>query len=305
MSTLTTKVAEAANYVVITGNTPAAAITDKETLVWECLNALGIFDDDISYELLMSKDCKEGDARAVFCDQMKIPVPRFRKIWGILKEGGAEEKSSELSTTNIDTLKAVVQSVKPIGQFSNKDLLVRYAENPEDSAAEDELRKRSNGNRCIAYGKDGKISATMSASLLAKAKKGMKVPSIMRTEDGEIFRVFEVGDSPEQTYDVCPVTGKMLFEGYSDELGVTWTIDHEVRQFVWLMNDQGIKIDAFTANNIQKLVKDEGFDALKMQYIKIAEVYEELKDFGELPSLRTKLHSRQVRTADPFGNRKY
>jgi len=303
MSTLTQKVAEAANYVVVTDENPL--IKDKETFVWECLNALGIFDDDISYEILMSKDCKEGDARAVFCEEMHIPVPRFRKIWGILKEGGTEESGSHMSTSNIDALKAVVQSVRPIGQFSNKELLVRYSENPEDSAAEDELRKRSNGNRCIAYGKDGSLSVTMSASLLAKAKKGINIPSIMKTENGDIFRVFNIGDSPEQTYDICPVTGKVLFEGYSDVLGVTWVVPQEVRQFIWLMNDQGIKIDAFTANNIQKLYKDEGFDALKMQYIKIADVYEELKDLGDLPALKAKLTSRQTKIADPFGNRKY
>lgn len=297
------KVAEAANYVVLTSDTPSVT-PDKEAIVWECLNTLGIYDDDISYEILMSKNCKEGDARAVFCEQMCIPVPRFRKIWSILKEGGIEEQSN-LSTSNINELKAVVRSNRPIGQFSNKDLLIRYAENPDDSVAEDELVKRSKGNKCIAYGKDGAINITVSASLLAKAKKGLTVPSIMKNSTGEIYRIYEVGQSPEQTYDVCPVTGKVLFEGYSDELGVTWTVPEEARQFIWLMHDQGIQIDAFTANNIQKLYKDEGLDALKMQYIKISEMYDELKEIGELPSLKTKLTTRQSKVADPFRNRKY
>ena len=70
MSTLTAKVAEAANYVVITGDTPALT-PDNETIVWECLNALGIFDDDISYLRSFNKIVR------IFRNCFKIDVLKY------------------------------------------------------------------------------------------------------------------------------------------------------------------------------------------------------------------------------------
>jgi len=305
MSTkLTEKVRESAQYVVIPKNT----VDNKEEIVWECLEALGIYDDDISYEILMSSDCKEGDARAVFCDTAKIPVPRFRKIWGILKEGA--EKEDKLSTSSYD-LRDLDKYMKPIGQFSNKDLLVRYSENPEDSACEEELRKRSCGNRCIVYNPDNKtVNVELSAKLLAKAKRGIQVPTVLKDE-GSIYKVYEVGGSPEESYEICPISGEVLFEGYSSDLGVYWELPLEAKQFVWLMEDQGIKVDAYVVNNLQEKFKaDEakragsGMDNLRLQYPKVSELYDELKDLGELPSLKKKANTRSSQVSDPFKRNK-
>ena len=303
-SNLASKVSKAAPYVVI----PSCPLKiDGEQTIWACLNKLGIYDDEISYELLMSKDCKEGDARAVFCETEKLPVPRFRKIWSILKEGSEEEKDeskySNSSTTS--ALKEVIANIRPIGQLSNKELLDRYALNFEDSAVEEELKKRSCGTNCIAFIDKKTIDVGISASLIAKAKKGIKVPSVLK-KDNKLYNIRPVGEFPQEAYDVCPVTGCLLFDGYSEELGITWTVHLEVKQFIWLMNDQGIKIDAFTANNIQKMAETEGFDAIKLQYPKITELYEGLSDTGGLPSLKEKLNSKQTQKIDPFrGNRRF
>jgi hypothetical protein len=293
-TTLKEKVAEAASYIV---NTDDTTTFNSEQFVWKCLNDLGIYDDEMSLEILT--ECREGDARAVFCEKHNQPVPRFRKVWNILKEGESEEATS---SNNLAGLEAVVQSVKPIGQFSNKDLLIRYSENMEDSVAEEELKKRSKGGNCIVFEGKEKINVTLSNQLLQKAARGLKVPKIYKA-DGKVLRVFPVGVFPQETYDVCPVTGEILFEGYSEGLGVSWEIPLEVRQFVWLMDDQGIKIDAFTADNIQETFKKDGFDALKAKFVKITELYEELAELGDLPSLKAKLDSKST-VSDPFGKRK-
>lgn len=299
-TTLAKKVEQASKYVLI----PGATLTDPpEKVVWNCLEKLGILDDEVSYELLMSPDTREGDARVEFCDKAGIPVPRFKRIWGILKEGGKEE-TTESSSSTLDTLASSIQALKPIGQFSNKDLLSWYAENPDDSGAEEELKRRSGGGNCIAFYED-QIDVSVSASLLAKAKRGINVPTVLN-KDGKIYRVHPVGKFPNETYDVCPVTGTVLFDGYSEELGVTWRVPLEVKQFVWLMNDQGIRIDAFVADDIQAIYEQDGFDALKMKFPKIAVLYDDLKAVNDLPTLKTNLSTKESKRLDPFrGNRRF
>ncbi len=304
-TTLTQKVDQASKYVVITDREK----TENTQIIWEALEKLGIFDDEISYEILMSPDCKEGDARAIFCEEMGMPVPRFRKIWTVLKEGGKED-SSMIKYGSSSELKDVLEVIRPVGQLSNKELLNRYKDNIDDAGVEEELKKRSNGGNCIAFFED-EIDVVLSAYLLAKAKRGMKVPTILNKDD-KLYRVRPVGNFPQETYDICPVTGEVLFEGYSEELGVTWEIPLEVKQFVWLMNDQGVRIDAFVANNIQSIYKNAptgsvaGLDALKSQYSKIAALFEDLKDVGELPALKTSMSTKESKRLDPFrGNRRF
>lgn len=299
-TTLARKVDQASKYFMVLNHDKP--IDDPSKLIWDALRELGIFDDEESYAILMSSDCKEGDARAIFCDKMGMPVPRFRKIWGILKEGGKEETAT---TTNVvSDLKGVIETIRPIGQLSNKELLQRYKDNPDDNASEEELKKRSNGSNCIAFDKE-EIDVELSASLLARAKRGVQIPTVMNTK-GKIYRIRPVGKFPHEVYDVCPVTGAVLFENYSEGLGVSWRISLEAKQFVWLMNDQGIKIDAFVANNIQSLYEKDGMDGLRMQYPKIAELFDNLASIGDLPSLKTNLTTKESKNLDPFrGNRKF
>lgn len=298
-TTLAQKVDQASKYVMILNHNEP--ITEPSKIIWGGLKQLGIVgDDEVSLETL--KDCKSGHARAIFCEQINMPVPRFDKIWSILKDG-AEEKSTSTSMVQPD-LKNALDAMRPIGQLSNRELLQRYKDNLDDSAAEEELKKRSLGENCVAFYKE-EIDIDLSASLLAKAKRGVKVPSVLN-KDNKIYRIRKVGKFPQEAYDVCPVTGAILFENYSEGLGVSWIIPLEARQFIWIMNDQGIKIDAFVANNIQSLYVKEGMDALKLQYPKIAELYDDLFLIGDLPSLKTNLSAKESKNLDPFrGNRKF
>jgi len=302
-TTLASKVEQASKYVLILNHDEP--IDNPSQVIWDGLRLLGVFDDDVSYELLMSSDCREGDARAIFCDQMNMPVPRFKRVWGILTEGGKEETPvSATPSSSTSELKDVLDVMRPVGQLSNKELLTRYKDNPDDSAVEKELADRSKGGNCIAFLKE-EIDVDVSASLLAKAKRGIKVPTVLN-KDGKIYRVRPVGKFPNETYDICPVTGAVLFDGYSEELGVTWEVPIEARQFVWLMNDQGIRIDAFVANNIQTLYNDKGLDGLKLQYPKVSALFDDLADVGELPTLKTNLTTKESKRLDPFrGNRKF
>jgi len=63
---------------------PTTSSEEKVDSIWKLLGELGIYEDEDSFDLLTSEDCKEGDFRAVFCDKYGIPVPRFKRMWKIL-----------------------------------------------------------------------------------------------------------------------------------------------------------------------------------------------------------------------------
>ena len=283
MKTLAEKVAEAAQFVNFKEE------NQKSEFIWDCLNQLGINDDDLSYELLMSNDSKEGDFRAVFCDKMKLALPRFRRIWRILKAGSKEELKRESigELTN-----EFINKIMPIEQYSDKQLLEHYGVIC-DSKIEVELKIRSNQRYCIIFEDAENINIELSLKLLRLARR-KEVSTIYKDGNKRTYRVYRVGQFPEQKYTRCPVTGRILINNYSNELGITWDIPMEAMQFIAVMVNEGIDINSITANDLQQKYKEKGMDGLINLFPKIAIIYYSLKKIAELPNLQTKMSSRDA-----------
>ena len=98
--------------------------------------------------------------------------------------------------------------------------------------------------------------------------------------------------------------GQILFDGYSEKLGVNWEIPYEALQFIALLVKKGVAITAITARDLQKDFKENGMDGLRSLFPQIAVTYDELKEIGELPNLKTTLNSRDAKL-DPFGGKRY
>lgn len=291
MKTLIEKVEESVQFV------PNKSAKDAKTFIWDCLEQLGITNDDIGHELLMSNDCKEGDFRQVFCDKMRLPVPRFRRIWRILKDGTVEESHKESEGLTKD----VLNRITPIGQWSDEQLLEKYS--PVcDRAVETELKARSELRPCIIFKFKSKdeIDVELSLKLLREARR-REVPNVYKSE-GKTYKVYRVGEFPEDTYTRCPVTGSLLFENYSEKIGVKWEMPYDALQFVALLVNNGVDVTAMVARELQKEYKDRGLDGLKDLFPKIGVQYEELKEINELPNLKATLNSRDAKM-DPFGKR--
>lgn len=292
---LSEKVKSASKFLLSPDNKPLDS-NKAEINLWEYLAKLGIIDDDVSYEILMSNDCKEGDARAVFCDLGKIPVPRFRKIWSILKEGALGETKKESSD---GLTKEVLNRITPIGQWSDESLLGQYSPIC-DRAIETELKLRSEMRPCIVFKNKDEIDVGISLKLLREARR-REVPNVYKS-DGKTYKVYRVGEFPEDTYTRCPVTGHLLFEGYSEKIGVKWEIPYEALQFIALLVNEGVQVSAITARDLQKEYTTNGMDGLRDLFPKIAVRYDELKEINELPNLKATLNSRDAKM-DPFGKR--
>ena len=290
MSTLTQKVAKAAPYVVVPGSTLKV---DNEQFIWDNLSELGILNDDISLEILMSGDCREGDARAIFCDKNNLPVPRFRKIWGVLTEG-ARATDEPKNPSVLGGIQELANSMRPVGQYSDKELLELYGRECLPKI-EDELRERTKGRNCIVF-IDGNVDIDLSAPLVKRARRE-KVPASLHKKD-KVYRVYSVGEFPEQVYVKCPVTGEVLFDGYSEKLGVKWELPYEALQFVHLLSRSGVDITPITARDINKTFAEDGLESLKSLFPKVACTFEDLQKIDELPSLKTSSTKRRV--ADPL-----
>jgi hypothetical protein len=296
MKTLTEKVAEATQFINFAKDSKEA-----ESFMWDCLNQLGINDDDLSYELLMSNDCKEGDFRTVFCDKMKLAVPRFRRIWKILK-GGSKENLVKSGEKEIDLTQSLIDRITPIGQYSDKQLLDKYGVDC-DLSVETELKVRSEQRCCIVFNEDDTINKEISLKLLREARR-REIPSTYKDKSNKVYRVYRVGQFPEQIYTRCPVTGSILFDGYCDALGVSWDIPIEALQFIAVLVNEGVEVNALTARDLQKEFVKNGMDGLKSVFPKIATTFEELKEIGELPNLKARLSARDA-VQDPFGSKRY
>jgi hypothetical protein len=297
MSSLSDKVAKAAPLLVVSpGKT---VIGNNADFIWACLRELGITDDDMSHEILLSADTREGDARAVFCDKNGVPVPRFRRIWSILREGAVSEQTTGGAPTG--DLKSLVDAVRPIGQRSDEELLALYGVDCS-SEIEKELRERTKSHNCIVFRKNGtkqEVDQAISMRLMKEARRRQVDPSY---HDGDkVYRVYPIGEFPEQVYTMCPVTGKLLTDGYSDGLGFKWDMDYAGMVFVNLIHKAGIQITPITARDIQNEWKAKGLDGLKSMFPKVAKTYEDLDEIGELPSLHTRLNGREAGRQDPFG----
>lgn len=270
------KVAKAAKYVP---TSIAKDGTNAKQTILENLEALGITNDEQGYELLMSEHCKFGYAREQFVDKSGIPIVVFSKIWGILTEGGSTpEEPSEIK----------VQSIKihTVGQMSTKELLEQYG--PDcSSEIEEELHNRSNGRNVIVFEQDKKTVNIKHSLKFMKEAKHHITPSEYVDGIGNAYTVWPVGQWPNQTYDICPVTKDVLIDDYCASLGVSWAgVDEHCREFIAVMKSKGINLDLMNVTQVIELAKTQGLKGLKQRFQTVSLEYDRLKEEIRLPILK-------------------
>jgi len=277
--------------------------------VWSRLEKLGIYEDEESNDILISDDCQEGDARRYFCEngEPNLPIARFKRVWTILKGSKIEEKK-KTSQPNSD-IKDLISAVRPIGQFSDDELLAKYGlECAEDVVGE--LSKRAHGRNFIVFEDKthGVIDQKLSKRFLKIARHKDTPPQII-IED-KYYKLYKVGQFPNAMYEECPLHhGVLLTEGYCDQCQISWSsVREKERSFIRVIKNEG---DAPTSRmDIQKLVTeasgDNGIIELKRFYPVIASIFEELGEEGRLPSLKVR-SSESCGVQDPFsqGKKRY
>jgi|2_EtaG_2_1085320.scaffolds.fasta_scaffold01103_10 hypothetical protein len=292
------------------------AANDPEVFVWKRLEMLGIEkDNEASHSLIADGFCKEGDARAVFCEGEPpvIAVPWFRKIWAILSDG--QPASTEISGTftGKEDLKEIAQIMagqRPASQWSDKTIIEAYS---PDCSGEiiDEFKKRADGKAIIAFENEsaGTVNVDITVELLRQSRR-RNTPKIYKA-DGKIYKLYTVGDFPSEIYEESPLApGKLLYNGSCEICGMDFTgVSKEARQFLRVAYNEGVtprKSDRMAMLGIVTAAKS-GIAELKNIFPEVGIVYDELAKTDELPSLKSVTANQNGQSiSDPFsGNQRF
>jgi len=279
--------------------------------IWKNLEKLGIFENNEKSHFLIEEGfCKEGDARAVFCegDPPVIPVPWFRKIWAILSDG--QPTSTEISGTftgkeNLKELAQIMVGQRPASQWRDEDLIKAYN---VDCSSEilDELAKRADGRAVVAFSNEstGTVDVEITKELLRQSRR-RPLPKIYK-KDGKAYKLHLVGDFPSEIYEESPLApGQFLFNGNCEVCGMDFTgVSKEARQFLRVAYNEGVTPKNSDRISLGMLVAaaKSGIAELRNVFPDVGIKYDELAKTDELPSLKS-VNSNQNGTtqSDPFG----
>jgi hypothetical protein len=211
-----------------------------------------------------------------------IPTPRLRLAWEVIK---SEKTESELSIADL------IKSNRPIGQWSDLELLEKYGENCSTEIL-DELEKRSKGRYCVIFTEDGRVDTENSLYMIRAARNQETSPTFIVKSTGESKEVLRVGEFPKTFLYECPVHSNILLvNGYCEKCDCLWDVDDETSKNVMirLITDEVSDIRPY---------RNKSFEELKKEFPKVFLHYKELKELNQLPVMKRKLSERQL--GDPF-----
>jgi hypothetical protein len=311
MSTLVEKIQSFVEKVPMIQNGTKLTPSQAEFAIWKGLGdpRIGISKKDSDTHQLLQY-VSEKDYRTVFCDENSIALPCVRALMDVLTK--PETESAPQPAREGDFVGMVIKTLndnRPIGQYKTTDLLEKYDADASQEIWE-ELQKRSQSLPCIIF-TDGKVDIKLSNGLLQSIRKGEKTTNVWN--DGEkVHRVYSIGVFPEEFALCCPITGKILNNGYCSDLGVSWSgISEECLVFIKIVcTENGVEVqNKFAAKQMIKAAKEGDIEQLRKDWPEEALVYDEQKKLGTLPSLRVSRNSmaagrRMSRVSDPFGTPK-
>lgn len=263
---------------------------------------------------------------------LRTGIPEAKKLQikaaaSALKGDDPLQKNPEPRVVNAVTTDQLAQPLmeflknsKPIQQWSDKELLERYAEKREYEV-EQELNLRSKNQTFIILlaGKHepGKEAIDIEASLeLLKSARKRTNPTMIH--HGEtvvpVYRIAEL-NLQDRIMEICPICGQFLWKGYCEKCQVNFaSVGDDERAYVKLISDSD-RFNAGSFSDRKQLIASasKGIDDLKTTWPSIIKKFDELKLTGNLPRLRIVANRPSSTVADPyfqdgnraFGNRKF
>ena len=308
-SKIVAKVPAIAEMMALKSSNKPEETCPAQQYILDRLNKLGIYDDEDD-DILLSDDCQEGDARRVFCEngEPNLPIPRFKKIWKILKNINVVNENS--TPENIKEEGSAIQKIvetmnanKPLGQWTDEELLENYGPDISSSII-DELHRRSKGRRFIMFKNEAEGIIDLEASLrMLKEARKRETPVHYKLSDS-LKRTFIAGEFPSQVFYECPLhQGVLLFDGYCDKCGHTWeAVDYEVRQFVRII--VGCGEEPKENASVRQLINDArngGIKSLSEDYPKSFVEFLDRQERDNLPSLKRRTATASsIKVKDPF-----
>lgn len=301
----------------------AELLAVKPESLTKSLENNGIKNDSTGISLLEASTTSIDDITTILVsvDPKGLPSKKLqlKAAASILKGSDPFKKEEEFKLEKSDSklyADAVVESIKmarPIEQYSDRELLERYAKDKEGSV-EQELHKRAKQQNFIVL-KHGKfepgkeeIDIDLSLDLLKTARKRTN-PSMISLE-GKILPVYRITELnlEDRILEICPICSESLYKGYCEKCQVSFaSIGDDERAYVNLISES----DNFNPNSFsdKKAViasATKGLEDLKQTWPSLAQKFDELKATSSLP--RLKIVANRPSQADPFfqnGNRAF
>lgn len=293
MSTFKERVSEAASIFSPYCKSP-------EEIILSALFEIGIDDSEIGLKILEAPSTVADDFNAALVKlNINVPLPRVKAVWIMLK-GQDPFKQKEVDVdmtihtpTLVEEIVKRLEKQKPIGQWSDQELLQNYGQDCP-LQVEEELAKRSKSRPCIAF-LHGKIHVETSLELLRQARH-VNTPTTYYV-GCETVKVYKVGDFPMSMFYECPVHSHVLLvNGYCEECGLVfkdYDVDKEKYIFLRFISEieriQPVALRAYL---------DTTFEELKKMFPKVALRFSDLKEEGRLPTMKRRLSS--AKEGDPF-----
>lgn len=291
MSTLTQRISDATSIFSPYCDSP-------EKVILAALGNLGISDDEIGLKILEAPSTDANDFNSALVElKVNMPLPRVKAAWLILKgQDPFKQKEVSLTTHDPSLVEEIVKRLekqKPIGQWSDSELLQNYGKNCP-LQVEEELTKRSKGRPCIIF-VNNEINLEVSLELLRQARQ-MGTPTTYFVKN-ETVKVYKIGDFPMEMFYECPVHSHVLLvNGYCEECGLVYK-DYEKEKEKYIFMRMISEIEKIQPIALRAYL-DSTFDELKSMFPKVMLKYTELKEEERLPTMKRRLSS--TKDGDPF-----
>jgi len=300
------------------------------TTVLEILKKEGLEDTPSGISLLHASTTTVDDLIEI----LQAGIPEAKKLQikaaaSTLKGDDPLQKNPEPRVVNAVSADQLAQPLleflknsKPIQQWSDKELLERYAEKREYEI-EQELQQRSKNQSFIVLlagkhepGKEA-IDIEASLELLKSARKRTNPTMISHPNSGMIVQVYRITELnlQDRIMEICPICGQSLYKGYCEKCQVNFaSVGDDERAYVKLVSgSDNFNAGSFSDRKQVIASASKGLDDLKITWPGLAKKFDELKLTGDLPKLRIVANRPSSTVADPFfqdgnrafGNRKF
>ena len=212
----------------------------------------------------------------------------------------------ELPEPKESKFETLINSMKPIQNWSDSELLTAYIDSERDDL-ESELQRRSKGRRFVVLANEtsDEIDVDASLAMLKKARKD-EIPDMVKGKSGEVIFIYRIEEvhSINRIRHECPFDlGSILFDDYCSVCEINFSgVNKECRQMLRLIS-RSEQLDLVRKVQLVELAVEKGKSALDNLYPRVAKEFRELEMTDSLPSL-VKLEKPKTRNqklgADPF-----
>lgn len=271
-------------------------------VITTALQNIGVDDSDLGFKILEAESTNVADfAHALRGMGHDLPEPRVKVAWLTLK-GRDPFAQNEVNLTphSPELVQAVVEQLerqKPIGQWSDVELLLQYSKHCP-MKIEEELAKRSKGRPAIVFNPDETVNMDTSLILLRQARHNDTPGTyIVEGDHGGLRQVYKIGDFPMNVLYECPIHSNVLLtEGYCEECGMKWNnFDENKNKYIFLrLVSETTKIEPTAL----RMYLGQSFDELVQLYPKVLLKFNALKEEEKLPTLKRRIS--KSKNGDPF-----